>query len=87
MLPEKFNATGPLIAHRLAFRLVSCVKSSESGDARGAGEAPATAPKALRANTNTTASEVSWPPAARLFEPLLREIIKTEERLRALDPR
>jgi len=87
LLFEKFNATGPLIVHRVAFRLVSCVKSSESGDARGAGEAPAAAPNEGRANSNRTVSEISGAPAVRLFEPLSREIIKHEARLRALELR
>lgn len=38
--PEKFNATGPLIVHRFAFREESWVKSSENAVADGSEGAP-----------------------------------------------
>lgn len=56
---EKFAATGPPFAHRLEFRYVSCVKSSDNAVARGAGGAalagdatptPATKMEAKRTN-------------------------------------
>src|SRR5271157_1951578 len=82
---EKFEATGALIAHRLAFRLASWVKSSERADASGAGDVAVAAPNEVKANSNTTAHKVNCPPAANLFEPLLREIIRGAARLWGLD--